>query len=595
MISNRILGIKYIDPRLFRQVFLTFCYPRSSYLLLFFCGGCRVWCGLQFGLRIGWGVVMGDVDSMKRVGAGAGSGAGAGAGATGSGAGAGAALGAGSDADRASDDAPPQVIHHGAFDGVTGSCHELFLGPHASILIDCGLFQGAETSGQGADTNDPAIDFSIANVQALVITHTHIDHVGRVPYLLMAGFNGPIYCTSATAHLLPLVIEDALKIGLTRDRKLISAVLKRLRSLLVPMEYDEWRWVAGSGSSAGSASGVRLRLRQAGHILGSAYAEFEWASQPQQNTTPATTDAPSIDLYHLTDGYRVVFSGDLGCRNTPLLPDPQPLERADLLFLESTYGDRQHESRDDRANRLRAIIERCVRDRGAVLIPAFSIGRTQELLYEIEDIIASNQGIWPKITVILDSPMAAKFTALYRKLSQLWDQEALQRRADGRNPLDFSRLHTVDSHADHEHIVNHLRSSGDPCIVIAASGMCAGGRMVNYLKALLPDPRTDVIFVGYQAVGTPGRDIQKYGPEGGYVDLDHQRITIRAGIHTIGGYSAHADQPELVAFVESAKPPVTEVRLIHGDHHARHTLTQTLRGGSPYNVKTFSPEGAAPP
>ncbi|WP_246194831.1 MBL fold metallo-hydrolase RNA specificity domain-containing protein [Pseudidiomarina piscicola] len=520
-------------------------------------------------------------------------------------------------------DSPPRVIHHGAFAGVTGSCHELFLGPHASLLIDCGLFQGAETSGQGADSNDPAIDFPLDNVHGLVITHTHIDHVGRVPYLLMAGFNGPIYCTSATAHLLPLVIEDALKIGLTRDRKLISAVLKRLHSLLVPMEYDEWRWVAaGSGSSAGSEAGsgsgsgsaadsgssagsaalngVRLRLRQAGHILGSAYAEFEWntitdAVSSEPSETHSVSPMPSVELFNLPEAYRVVFSGDLGCRNTPLLPDPQPLERADLLFLESTYGDRLHESRDDRTDRLRAIIERCVRDRGAVLIPAFSIGRTQELLYEIEDIIASNHGFWPKITVILDSPMAAKFTALYRKLSKLWDQEALQRRADGRNPLDFSRLHTVDSHADHEHIVNHLRSSGDPCIVIAASGMCAGGRMVNYLKALLPDPRTDVIFVGYQAAGTPGRDIQQYGPDGGYVDLDHQRINIRAGIHTIGGYSAHADQRELVAFVESANPPVTEVRLIHGDHHARHTLTQTLRGGSPYNVKTFSPEGAAPP
>lgn len=429
---------------------------------------------------------------------------------------------------------PPRVKHHGAFAGVTGSCHELFLGDPCSVLIDCGLFQGAETSSGGAGPSSPEIDFPLDTVQALVITHTHIDHVGRVPYLLMAGFTGPIYCTTATAHLLPLVIEDALKIGLTRDPALIAAVLNRLRRMLVPLDYDDWCWLAvGSAALADSSRAVRLRFRQAGHILGSAYVEFEWVKSGDASTleTPVTVGPEPFtcaELFDLPDGYRVVFSGDLGCRNTPLLPDPQPLERADLLFLESTYGNRLHESRVDRSSRLRSVIERCVSDGGAVLIPAFSIGRTQELLYEIEDIIASNDGIWPKITVILDSPMAAEFTALYQQLTYLWDQEALELQAKGRNPLDFSRLHTVESHADHEHIVNFLKSSGEPCIVIAASGMCAGGRIVNYLKALLPDPRTDVIFVGYQAAGTPGRTIQTYGPDGGYVDLDGERIPIRA-------------------------------------------------------------------
>lgn len=488
--------------------------------------------------------------------------------------------------------AQPQVKHHGAFAGVTGSCHELFLGPADSVLIDCGLFQGAETSGTGATSASSEIDFSLASVRGLVITHTHIDHVGRIPYLLMAGFNGPIFCTSATAHLLPLVIEDALKIGLTRDRDLIAGVLSRLRRMLIPFDYDEWQPLACDNSG----HAVRVRFRQAGHILGSAYVEFEWGDAGGALRAPGGVRGDRGDrgvggvggvgphqplkvasLYPLAEGYRVVFSGDLGCRNTPLLPDPQPLERADLLFLESTYGDRLHESRQDRSVRLETVIERCVSDGGAVLIPAFSIGRTQELLYEIEDLIASNAGFWPTITVILDSPMAAEFTALYQQLAHLWDQEALQRRAAGRNPLDFSRLHTVASHADHEHIVNFLRTSGEPCIVIAASGMCAGGRMVNYLKALLPDPRTDVLFVGYQASGTPGRAIQEYGPDGGYVELDDERITIRAGIHTLGGYSAHADQAELIDFVLAASPPVGEVRLIHGDSGARRALASKLQ------------------
>ncbi|RUO56217.1 MBL fold metallo-hydrolase RNA specificity domain-containing protein [Pseudidiomarina homiensis] len=445
------------------------------------------------------------------------------------------------------------VIHHGAFQGVTGSCHQLFLTAEDSVLIDCGLFQGVESSaGSQGSALAPAIDFPLDSVRALVVTHTHIDHVGRIPYLLMAGFRGPIYCTRATALLLPLVIEDALRLGLTRDATLIASVLELLRSLLIPVEYDTWLAL-----EVGAAVEVHLRFRQAGHILGSAYVEFEWIN--------------GVDA-----GFRIVFSGDIGCRGTPLLPDPEPLERADILYLESTYGDRLHESRHDREERLRKVIERCVADGGAVLIPAFSIGRTQELLYEIEDIIATHGSFWPAITVILDSPMAAAFTNLYQELNSLWDAEALARNASGRNPLDFARLHVVESHAEHERVVNYLRSTGDPCIVIAASGMCAGGRMQNYLQALLPDPRTDVVFVGYQAEGTPGREIQEYGPQGGYVVLDGERISIRAGVHTLGGYSAHADQRELLDFVLTASH-VGRVRLIHGSPSAQQALTALLR------------------
>lgn len=183
-------------------------------------------------------------------------------------------------------------------------------------------------------------------------------------------------------------------------------------------------------------------------------------------------------------------------------------------------------------------------------------GRTQELLYELEDLIHSNTD-WAKMTVILDSPLASQYTAMYRRLRQQWDDEAKQRLADDRHPLNFERLHIVESHEQHEQLVELLRYSGTPAIVIAASGMCSGGRIVNYLKELLPDARTDLIFVGYQAEGTPGRDIQRYAEHGlgsgssGYVVLDHQRIAINARIHTLGGYSAHADQRKFLKFFTS--------------------------------------------
>src|SRR5690554_4833203 len=323
-----------------------------------------------------------------------------------------------------------QFIHHGAREGVTGSCHELILPKGKALLVDIGLFQGAETSG-AAGANDHSIEFPIEHVEALLITHCHIDHVGRLPWLIIAGFRKPIFCTKATAHLLPMVIEDALKIGLTRDKKLISAVLNLIESLTVPVAYGEEFSI--------EALGVTGRFKQAGHILGSAFVEI---------------DVPNCG--------RVVFSGDLGCKNSPLLPDPAPLSRADYLVLESTYGNKNHESRGERQQRLRKVIEHCVADGGAVLIPAFSIGRTQELLYELEDIIhnfADGHEVWRDMVVIVDSPMAAQFTKKYRQLKRLWDSEATRRLQQNRHPLNFKRLHTVDSHGDHERIVNFLRQS----------------------------------------------------------------------------------------------------------------------------------------
>lgn len=439
-----------------------------------------------------------------------------------------------------------EVIHHGADQGVTGSCHELVISPTASLLIDCGLFQGADE--QLVSDNEfgmQAVDFDVSHIKALVITHCHIDHVGRLPSLLSAGFKGLIYCTKATAALLPLVLADALKFNLGRDQSLIEKILREVQSRVCTPPLDVWEELE---------CGVRLRLRNAGHIMGSAYVEFERLAESEQEQP-----------------YRVVFSGDLGCKNTPLLPDPTPLEYADLLVLESTYGDRNHEDREYRQWRLKNVIEKAFIDAGTVLIPAFSIGRTQELLYEIEDIMHADPS-WRKMTVILDSPLASKYTEQYRRLRRLWDDEAKQRLADDRHPLNFERLHVVQSHEQHQQIVELLKDSGEPAIVIAASGMCTGGRIVNYLKALISDDRTDIIFVGYQAAGTPGREIQQYGPRGGYVVLDHQRYDIRAQIHTLGGYSAHADQRELLEFLRTTVKPVHDLRLVHGELAAKQTL-----------------------
>ena len=226
-----------------------------------------------------------------------------------------------------------------------------------------------------------------------------------------------------------------------------------------------------------------------------------------------------------------------------------------------------------------------------MLIPAFSIGRTQELLYELEDIIyrktRQNTRVepdappgtpidWPQLPIILDSPLASRFTAAYRELQPFWDQEALRRVQAGRRPLEFEQLITVDSHSEHERMVQHLTRTARPAIVIAGNGMCSGGRIVNYLKAMLGDARHNVLFVGYQARGTAGNAIQTHGPRGGYVDLDGERIDIRAGIETLGGYSAHADQQGLVNFVTRMRHWPSHIRLVHGEREAKRQLAKVL-------------------
>ncbi len=248
-----------------------------------------------------------------------------------------------------------------------------------------------------------------------------------------------------------------------------------------------------------------------------------------------------------------------------------------MLVLESTYGDRLHEERSTRQAGLEDVIDKALADHGTVLIPAFSIGRTQELLYEIENILhrkallskdsdsegraagspASEQYPesrvlpinWPQLPIILDSPLVSRFTKVYQELDEFWDAEATERLDNCRLPLCFDQLITIDSHAKHLKTVNYLASTGRPDIVIAGSGMCSGGRIVNYLKAMLGDSRHNVLFVGYQAKGTPGATIQAHGPKAGYVELDSKRFAISAGVTTLGGYSAHADQQGLVDFV----------------------------------------------
>ncbi len=378
-----------------------------------------------------------------------------------------------------------------------------------------------------------------------------------------------------------MVIEDALKVGVTQNQRMIQLYLKKLKQLIIPIEYNQWfsldlksaitNDISTNTTDVAAAMNynqAKAKFSAAGHILGSAYVEIELSND--------SVEQAKLNCDQKAN-HRVVFSGDLGATHTPLLANPKSPYRADTLVIESTYGDKNHQGRKQRSESLRKVIEKSVADNGVVLIPAFSIGRTQELLYELEQIIyryRSNNEMWRHIEVIVDSPMAAKFTERYLEFKALWDKEAKQKLDQHRHPLDFEQLYTVGSHQEHLATIEYLSQRNKPAIVIAASGMCTGGRIQNYLAKLLSKPTTDIIFVGYQAQGTTGREIQTYGAKGGYCILGGKRVDIKAGIHTVSGYSAHADQHNLINFVKGMRIKPTLIRIVHGDNQAKNALAE---------------------
>lgn len=437
-----------------------------------------------------------------------------------------------------------RVIHHGGHTGVTGSCHELILNDQRSLLIDCGMFQGIDAKENG----DMSIDFALDGIDALLVTHVHIDHIGRIPYLLEAGFNKPIYCTRPTAKMMPIMLEDAMRLGITRNRKVIKQFLDDLKRLIRPCKYHEWTKLGGD---------LRFRFQPAGHILGSAYVEIDHAEE------------------------RFVFSGDIGSRCTPILTAPTSPERADFLVLESTYGDRIHEGRETRLSRLESILCETMSNHGVTIIPAFSLGRTQELLYELNMILEEvghkmNCTMLKQIDIIVDSPLAIKLTDIYDSMQEFWDEEANQILSVDNQPFIFENLVQIDSGSDHQEVVKYLLKSGKPAIVIAGSGMCTGGRVVDYLKAFLGRENTDVLFVGYQGLGTPGRAIQECAQGKCLVRLDNMEIQVKAKTYTLTGYSAHADQSDLIRFVQGIPNPPREIRLVHGEEPAKSVLAEKL-------------------
>ncbi len=430
----------------------------------------------------------------------------------------------------------------GAAQEVTGSCY-LVEAAGARFLVECGMFQGGrETRIKNRD----AFDFDPDTIDFVLLTHAHIDHSGLLPRLVSFGFKGPVYATTATCDLLAVMLPDSGHIQEKEaewenarrhkvsnkthaDSAPLYTVMQALASLkrLRPVEYEE---------EVNPAPGIRCRFRDAGHILGSSIIEL-WLKE-----------AGNIR--------KLVFSGDLGQPGHPLVRDATPIEETDVLVVESTYGNRLHKSMEDTIEELLFAIQDTLKHRGGnVIIPAFAVGRTQDMLYLLADLM--RQGRLPALDIYVDSPMATAATGITLKHLDLLDPEARLLIDAGGNKHQSSRVHFVES-VEESQALNHARGA----LIISASGMCDAGRIKHHLRYNLPLHESSVLIIGFQAAGTLGRKLVDGAK---IVRIFGHDVPVRARIYTIGGLSAHADQAGLLAWLGHFRAPPRQTFVVHGE------------------------------
>ena len=438
----------------------------------------------------------------------------------------------------------------GAAGEVTGSCH-LLRAAGKKILLDCGMIQG----GREEDArNRERFPFDPADIDAVVLSHAHIDHSGRLPLLVKRGYRGKIHTQSATADLVKVMLEDAARLA-GQDVEHANRMRERRGLKLLEPLYELADVTEAIGRIQGVEydtrielfPGIHLRLQDAGHILGAAIVEI-WIDEG-------------------TGERKLVFSGDIGPDGTPIMRDATPVHDADLVLMESTYGDRLHRPRDQTIVEIGEVLDAARGSGGNVIIPAFAVGRTQELLYWF----AHHYEEWgmQRWRVHLDSPMASKVVDVYRRHMHLFDREGRAQWPKGEDPFTLPNLRFVDSMEEPQQLNRQARGN----IIIAGSGMCNGGRVRHHLKHNLWRPAAHVLIVGYQAQNTLGRQLVDGHSS---VRIFNEIIRVNAKIHTVGGLSAHADQQGLLNWYGHFKkhPPVY---LVHGENGAREILAGKLR------------------
>lgn len=415
------------------------------------------------------------------------------------------------------------LTFHGAAQQVTGSNYEISIGDQ-TFLIDCGLFQGTRIAER---QNYQPFPYNPSAMSAVLITHAHLDHIGRLPKLFVEGFRGPIYATAPTRELAHLVLEDAA--GLIAEESERSgheplytvAEVMGVMGLFRPVEYEQVIDID---------RGVKAVFHDAGHILGSSTISFTAGDKT------------------------IVFSGDFGNTPVPILRPPTPVRVADTLILEATYGGITHETVGDRQRELRDAIVATIKSEGVLMIPAFAIERTQEILYEMDHLVRHHH--IPPVPIFVDAPLAIKATEVFERYPEYWNKEAKILKESGEDFFHFEGLEITYTTSQSKEINN----VPGPKVIIAGAGMMHGGRILHHAQRYLPDPKSTLLFVGYQAQGTLGRQLFDGAKR---VKIHHEMVGVRARIKTIGAYSAHADQPQLLHWLEGFERKPSRLFLTH--------------------------------
>jgi metallo-beta-lactamase family protein len=454
-----------------------------------------------------------------------------------------------------------EIEFAGAAREVTGSCH-IVRANGKTVLLDCGLFQGRRAE---SDAKNRKLPCPVAEIDAIVLSHAHLDHAGRLPFLARAGYVKSIHATKATADLTSIMLADSARIQendyehLIRHNRPAAPLLYDVKDaatveeLVVRQPYDDWFDVL---------PGFRARFTDAGHILGSASVVLEVTEKGVKRT--------------------IVFSGDVGRPGLPIIRDPAPPhDAADVVIMESTYGDRDHESVEGARERLAKVVRETAARGGRVLIPAFAVGRAQELVYDLN--VLARAGSIPRIPIVIDSPLATAATAVFEHNVDLFDHTEAPVR-------DIQQLFRFDllTFTNNVNESKALNSRNGPLIIIAGSGMVEGGRILHHLIHGASNPRNTILIVGFQAEHTLGRRIVERQP---IIKVFGEEIELRASVEVLNGYSAHADHTELAAWlaeVRKSSPALSRVFLVHGEPKAQDALSERLRSAG-YTISCPNP------
>lgn len=433
----------------------------------------------------------------------------------------------------------PHITFETGVGTVTGSNFLVETKRGEKFLVDCGMMQGSKVA---LDVNYEKFAYGPASIHAVLVTHAHLDHIGRIPKLVKEGFTGVIYSTPETRALAELVLTDAVGIISQEARQNDREPMYDLDD--VQKVFPMWK-TAPYHKTVNPIDGVSFLFKDAGHILGSSMIEVD------------------------VDGTKILFSGDLGNSPAPILADTEPIGDVEYLVLESTYGDRNHESREERTEKLRRVILDTVHKGGTLIIPSFSVDRTQVMLYELNNMVEKKQ--IPSVPIFVDSPMAIKATDIYKSSTQLFNPRVQEEIRRGDDIFSFPKLEFAVTQGESRHI----ESIDGPKIILAGSGMSVGGRVISHEERYLPDPKNTLLLVGYQSVGSIGRELAEGAKK---VTIHGRTIKVKARVDTLYGYSAHKDSDHLVEFITTATSKLKKVFVTHGELGSSMHLAQRLHG-----------------